>query len=57
MKLLQVKINEKWEYVFAHNERRGTPIVTKNKKIALKARDLDYFKENFGNHEFRILNC
>lgn len=56
MKLLQVKINEKWEYVFAHNKRSSTPIITKIKKIALRTRDLNYFKENFGNHEFRIVN-
>jgi len=53
---LQVKINEKWEYVFAHNKRYSHPITTESKQKALKARDLNYFKETFGNHEFRIEN-
>jgi hypothetical protein len=54
IKRLQVKIGDSWEYVFCRNELKKDPIITKNPKIALRAFDLDYFKNKFANHEFRI---
>ena len=54
IKRLQVKINNNWEYVFCRNETKRDPIITKNPKLALRSRDLEYFKSKFGNHEFRI---
>lgn len=50
---LQILINDKWEYVFCHNEVQGI-ITTKDRRKALKPRDLDYFENNFANDWFRL---
>jgi len=53
MKRLQVLKEGQWKYVFCYNQHTG--IVTTNKyHLALKERDLEYFKDRFGNDSFRI---
>jgi len=54
MKKLQVKINGIWEFVFCRNWKKRDPITTKDKSKALTVNALEYFKEKFGNHEFRV---
>ena len=54
MKRLQVYKNSGWKYVFCYNELQGI-ITTKDKKKALKERDLVYFKNRFGNDQFRTI--
>ena len=57
MKRLQVKIDNKWEYVFCRNARFVLPIVTKNKMKAIKgdSSSLDYFQNYFASQEFKIV--
>lgn len=57
MKRLQVLVNEQWEYVFCRNELKRKPIVTQDKMKAIKGdkESLKYFKDNYGDLEFRIV--
>jgi hypothetical protein len=57
MKLkLQVWQDERWQYVFCYNtsDPRGPIIATTRASAALGARDLEYFQNRFGNHQFRV---
>ena len=52
MKKLQVKIDNKWKYVFCQNT--GTIITTEVKRKALDAKyHLDYFKSRYWDKEFQ----
>ena len=55
MKRLQVYKDFGWKYVFCYNELQGI-ITTDDKRKALQERDLEYFKNRFGNDQFRIVN-
>ena len=48
---LQIKRNGNWEWVFCHNG--GAIITTKIKQKALRGDDLPWWKNHFGNDEFR----
>ncbi len=52
-KLLQIKLNGKWQYVFCYNPQTGI-VTTGRRETALNERDLEYFKNHFGNNEFRV---
>jgi len=54
MKRLQVYKDFGWKYVFCYNELQGI-ITTDDKRKALQERDLEYFKNRFGNDQFRIV--
>lgn len=53
-KTLQVKLGNEWHHVFARNETEKDPITTKDKSKAVPDHGLEYFKQNFANHEFRV---
>ena len=55
MKTLQAKINGEWRYVFCRNERNAAPILTNDKRKALPAHALDYFRARFASIEFRTI--
>jgi hypothetical protein len=50
---LQVFKDNKWQYVFCYNRQFGI-ITTEDSRKALGKRDLDFFREKFGNDSFRI---
>lgn len=50
---LQVKLDNKWQYVFCYNPITGI-VTTERKEAALDQRDLEYFQNKFGNNEFRL---
>ncbi len=54
MKKLQVKLNGKWEYVFCRNPLFKDPITTESQVASLGAQAMSYFKDCYGNHEFRL---
>lgn len=56
MKTLQVKLDGEWHHVFCYNPTKSDPITTPWQCKALRARDLEFFKRKFGNHEFRVSN-
>jgi hypothetical protein len=51
---LQVKVKGKWEYVFC--KRDGHLVVTGAREKALRARDLDTFRQAFPTYTFRTQN-
>lgn len=51
---LQVKIGNDWKWVFCRNANRNEIITTENRKKALPAMDIEYFRRKFGNDEFRV---
>jgi hypothetical protein len=55
MKRLQVLINGKWEYVFCHNavRKKEYPVITKDKKKALKIDAFDYIRNKYSDKIFR----
>jgi hypothetical protein len=53
-KLLQVKIGEAWQWVFCNSVTLG-PMTTSDYHKALPARHLDWFANEYGNHEFRVV--
>ncbi len=53
-KRLQILKNGKWEYVFCRLMPNHTVISGCEKKKALKPRDLDFFRNEFGNDVFRV---
>ena len=57
MKRLQVFLNDKWEYVFCRNELKRDPIITNDKLKAIKGdnNSLNYFQQNYGSLQFRII--
>jgi hypothetical protein len=54
IKRLQVYKDDSWQYVFCYSVTQGI-VTTKNKKIALLQRDLEFFRGKFSNHEFRVI--
>lgn len=60
MKYLQVKIDNKWQYVFCRDPINNKPVITNNKKNAIreKYKDgkyiLEYFMNKMAKYEFRI---
>ena len=54
-KLLQVKIENHWHYVFCRNELKALPVITTDKSKALPASALDYFQRYFASLNFRIV--
>lgn len=55
-KRLQVKIDGKWQWVFSNTPRENHPVTTPKKEKAIKPDGMDYFKNKWANHEFRIGN-
>ena len=55
-KRLQVFKDGKWQYVFCYNAQTNEIITTNDYKKALKPRDLEFFKNKYGNDKFRIKN-
>ena len=57
---LQVFINDAWEYVFCRNELKALPVITKDRKKAIREehgdgqRLLNYFSNSYGSLEFRL---
>ena len=55
-KKLQMKVDAKWEYVFAYSAQvPGQIWTTKHPEKALDSRDLEYFQTRFSSREFRVV--
>lgn len=54
-KLLQVKQDGEWKWVFAMNKDDNKVVTTDKWEKALQDRDLDTFKKTFGNDTFRVI--
>lgn len=52
-KVLMVKLNDRWKYVFCRNVKQKDPAVTDDPLKALPARAIDYFKQAYSDHEFK----
>lgn len=50
---LQVYKDNRWQYVFCHNEVEGI-ITTDKERNALTGNDLEYFSRRYANHKFRL---
>ena len=53
MTKLQVFKETCWQYVFCNNPRAGI-ITTENKSKALPGAAIEYFREKYANHIFRV---
>jgi hypothetical protein len=53
--VMQVFLNNKWQYVFCANPRFDEPITTDKKEKAIKwhSHSIGYFTRKFGNLQFR----